>query len=36
MFRCSQEVSDMDFDRQLKYDAESIELIIDRLFDVTY
>ncbi|KAI6202822.1 hypothetical protein M3Y94_00484500 [Aphelenchoides besseyi] len=32
----SQEAYDFNLDRQLKYDAESIEIIIDRLFDVSY
>ncbi|KAI6182793.1 Exocyst complex component 7 [Aphelenchoides bicaudatus] len=32
----SQEAYNFNLDRQLKYDAESIEIIIDRLFDVTY
>jgi len=26
--------SELEVDRQLKYDAETVELIIDRLFDV--
>jgi len=34
--RDSREYSEQELDRQIKYDAESVELIIDRLFDVTY
>lgn len=35
--RNSRDCADLDTDRQqLKYDAESIGLIIDRLFDVSY
>ncbi|CAD5211427.1 unnamed protein product [Bursaphelenchus xylophilus] len=32
----SQEASNFNLDRQLKYDAESVEIIINRLFDVSY
>lgn len=34
IFRNSQEAYNFNLDRQLKYDVESIEIIIDRLFDV--
>lgn len=34
--RNPRENPDGEMDRALKYDAESVELIIDRLFDVTY
>ncbi|CAD5207334.1 unnamed protein product [Bursaphelenchus okinawaensis] len=32
----SQEAANFNLDRQLKYDAESVEIIINRLFDVSY